>query len=216
MLLNYEVDYSLSFLDGYLDDEEEEEEMAEIAVEYDKTRVPPWIFDRGFTTETLLEWECGADIEGSLVVPVRDANARLVGTITRRQNREPKYLYSKGLRKSRLLLGGHRITKCPFVYITEGSLDAMWLQQNDLPAVSLLGASMSTYQEELLLQLPTEELVLCLDNDTAGEIGMQKALTALSTRCRVSRVSLPGGYKDVQDIRDIETLNKTVEKRIYW
>ena len=190
--------------------------MVEISVEYDKARVPPWIFDRGFSRETLIEWECGADIEGSLVIPVKDNDKRLVGTVTRRLNREPKYLYSQGLRKSRLLFGGYKIDKCKFVYITEGSLDAMWLHQNGLPAISLLGATMSKYQEELLMQLPTDELVLCLDNDKAGEIGMQKALTSLSTRCRVSRVSLPGGYKDVQDIRDITVLNETVEKRIYW
>ena len=190
--------------------------MVEISVEYDKARVPPWIFDRGFSRETLLEWECGADIEGSHVIPVKDNDKRLVGTVTRRLNREPKYLYSQGLRKSRLLFGGYKIDKCKFVYITEGSLDAMWLHQNGLPAISLLGATMSKYQEELLMQLPTDELVLCLDNDKAGEIGMQKALTSLSTRCRVSRVSLPGGYKDVQDIRDITVLNETVEKRIYW
>ena len=217
LLLNYEVDYSLSFLDAYLETaEEEEEEMLEVSIEYDKTRVPPWIFDRGFNRETLIEWECGADIEGSLVIPVKDGEGRLVGTITRRLNREPKYLYSQGLRKSRLLFGGHKIESCKFVYITEGSLDAMWLHQNNLPAVSLLGATMSKVQEELLMQLPVEELVLCLDNDKAGEIGMQKALTSLSARCRVSRVNLPGGYKDVQDIKDVTVLNETVEKRIYW
>ena len=190
--------------------------MSEITIEYDRTRVPPWRFNRGFTSETLLEWQCGADFDGGLVIPAYDLTNRLVATITRRVNLTPKYLYSKGLRKSRILFGAHKIQKSDFICITEGSLDAIWLQQNGFPAVSLLGASISKYQEDLLLQLPTDELVLCLDNDEAGKIGVSKALTTLSNRCRVSRISLPGGYKDVQDIRDITVLKETVKQRTYW
>ena len=216
LLLNYEVDYSLSFLDSYTEEPVIEEEMPEVTIEYDVTRVPPWIFNRGFTADTLLDWECGADFDGGLVIPVHDLNNRSVGIITRRLNLTPKYLYSKGLRKSRILFGAQKIQRCEFVCVTEGSLDAIWLQQNGFPAVSLLGASMSKYQEDLLLQLPTSEIVLCLDNDEAGKIGMSKALTTLSNRCRVSRISLPGGYKDVQDIRDTTVLKETVKQRTYW
>ena len=61
-------------------------------------------------------------------------------------------------------------TSSPFVCITEGSLDTMWLDQNGFPSVALLGASISQTQQELTLQIPTQELVLCLDNDEAGRI----------------------------------------------
>ena len=219
LLLGYEIGDSLEFLDSFLPQEgEEEKEMVEVVAEYDLTRVPPWIFDRGFETSTLLEWKCGADLDGDLVVPVYDMSKRLVGTIVRRQDLTPKYLYSKGLRKSRLLFGGYKIQPCDFVCVTEGSLDAIWLDQNKFPAVSILGANLSRYQEDLLLQLPTKEIVLCLDNDKAGEIGMQNALTTLSDRCRVSRINLNsiGGYKDVQDVRDIESLKTVIQNRTYW
>jgi DNA primase len=103
-----------------------------------------------------------------------------------------------------------------FICVTEGSLDTIWLNQNGFPAVSILGATISQVQEDLLLQLPTNEIVLCLDNDKAGEIGMQKALTSLAIRCKVSRVNLPGGYKDVQDIRNIELLQEVINSRTYW
>ena len=33
-------------------------------------------------------------------VPIKDRYTRLVGWVTRQYNREPKYLYSKGLKKS--------------------------------------------------------------------------------------------------------------------
>ena len=215
LLIDYSADYSLSFLDEYAT-EIDNEEMPEVTIEYDITRVPPWIFKREFTAETLLNWKCGSDLDGGLVIPVYDLNSRLVGIITRRLNLTPKYLYSKGLRKSHVLFGAYKIVQSDFVCVTEGSLDAIWLQQNGIPAVSILGASISKVQENLLLQLPTKEIVLCLDNDEAGKIGMQKALTTLSNRCRVSRINLPGGYKDVQDIRDVDILKETVQQRTYW
>ena len=190
--------------------------MEEIILDYNRGRVPAWIFNRGFSPETLIDWECGADIDGSLVIPVYDIKSRLVGSITRRLNMTPKYLYSKGLRKSRLLFGANKMKTSDFICVTEGSLDALWLNQNGFPAVSILGASISQTQEDLLLQLPTNEIVLCLDNDEAGAIGMQKALTSLFIRCRVSRVNLLGGYKDVQDVRDVDLLKEIINSRTYW
>jgi len=215
LLLNYAVDYSLSFLDEYKDGVEESE-MAELDIQYDTTRIPTWIFDREFTADILQEWRCGTDESGNLVIPIHDKNERLVGTITRRLEQLPKYLYSKGLRKSRVLFGGYRIQPCDFVCITEGSLDTIWLTQNGFPAIALLGATLSQYQADLLLQLPTPELVLCLDNDEAGKIGTSKALTALSSRCKISRVELKGGYKDVQDVRDKVVLTNIINERTFW
>ena len=215
LLINYGVDYSLSFLDEYTD-KVKESEMDEIVLDYNRGRVPSWIFNRGFSPEILIDWECGADITGGLIIPVYDIKSRLVGSITRRLNMTPKYLYSKGLRKSRILFGANKMVTSDFICVTEGSLDTIWLNQNGFPAVSILGATISQVQEDLLLQLPTNEIVLCLDNDKAGEIGMQKALTSLAIRCKVSRVNLPGGYKDVQDIRNIELLQEVINSRTYW
>ena len=70
-------------------------------------------------------------------------------------------------KKSRILFGANHIEPTDFVCVTEGSLDAMWLDQCGYASVALLGASMSKYQEELLVDLPTKEIVLCLDNDSA-------------------------------------------------
>lgn len=215
LLIDYTTDYSLSFLDEYAD-EIEEPEMEEITLDYNRGRVPAWIFNRGFTPEILIDWECGSDIYGNLIIPVYDNKSRLVGSISRRLNMTPKYLYSKGLRKSRVLFGAHKMVTSDFICVTEGSLDTIWLNQNGFPAISILGATISKAQEDLLLQLPTNEIVLCLDNDEAGKIGMQKALTTLMMRCKVSRIDLLGGYKDVQDVRDVEMLKEVINSRTYW
>ena len=128
----------------------------------------------------------------------------------------PKYLYSKGLKCSRLLFGGDHITKSDFICITEGTLDTMWLDQNGFPSVAIFGASLSKQQEELLLSLPTKELVLCLDRDETGEIATRKALTRLNGRCIVSCITIPERYKDVQDIRDKEELTEVISNRNLW
>ena len=212
---NKEVELNLDIFDEMMGDIDDDY-MPEIELEYNKNRVPDWIFKRGFSHETLINWECGIDSWNNLVIPIRDDKSRLVGSVSRRMNVEPKYLYSKGLKKSKLLFGGYKIEKCPFVCITEGTLDAMWLEQNGYPAVAILGAHLSKIQQELLIQLPTDELVLCLDNDEAGQIGLNAAMACLSERSVVSYVQLPNEFKDVQEIRNMNILDETINKKTFF
>ena len=117
---------------------------------------------------------------------------------------------------SRLLFGADNIVKSDFICVTEGTLDTMWLDQNGFPSVAIFGASLSKRQEELLLSLPTKELVLCLDRDEAGQSATKKILTRLNDRCIVSCIAIPERYKDVQDIRDKEELTQVINNRNLW
>ena len=92
----------------------------------------------------------------------------------------------------------------------------MWLDQHGCPSVALLGASLSKAQEVLTLGLQTEELVLCLDNDEAGQIGFQKAMGCLSKSFVVSYVKLPKEYKDVQDVRSSDELLSIIDNRTFF
>ena len=191
--------------------------MPEVNFPFKQGYVPEWIFDRGFNKKTLHKWGCGIDSENSLIIPIQDDVSRLVGWVSRRQYMTPKYLYSKGLKKSKVLFGQHLIPdKTPFVCITEGTLDTMWLDQHGCPSVAILGASLSKAQEELTLGLQTEELVLCLDNDEAGRIGFQKAMGCLSKSFVVSYVKLPKEYKDVQDVRNSDELSSIINNRTFF
>ena len=125
-------------------------------------------------------------------------------------------IYNHSLKKSKLLFGGHLINEAPLIYVTEGPLDAMWLDQAGYPAVALLGAYMSKAQAELLQEFPVGEVVLCFDNDEAGQIGLGKALTVLGDGVRVSYVRIPEPYKDVQDIRKSDILDTVLKDRNYW
>jgi len=193
-----------------------EGQLLEVDFPHTTGRVPSWIFDRAFTKTTLKRWDCGTDNYNNLIIPINDRDSRLVGWVTRQFERNPKYLYSKGLKKSQVLFGEDKIKEAPFICITEGALDTMWLDQNGYSSVAILGASISNIQVESLIKLPTEELVLCLDNDEAGKIGTDRAMTCISKSFVVSYVQLPKGYKDVQDIRDENILKETINNRTFW
>ena len=208
-----EASFNINMFDEFV---EEEPEMPEIKLPFQQGFVPPWIFDRGFTKDTLRLWGCGIDIFSSLVIPIHTHTGMLVGWVLRKSHGTPKYLYSKGLRKSRLLFGQHLIMdEVSFVCITEGSLDTMWLNQHGFPSVALLGATISKRQVDLATMLPTQELVLCLDNDEAGRIGLDKAMACLSANFMVSYIKLPKEYKDVQDVRDSELLERIIKERTF-
>tara|TARA_R110002020_G_scaffold280226_3_gene495995 strand:+ start:462 stop:1325 length:864 start_codon:yes stop_codon:yes gene_type:complete len=213
-VMKTEASFNVNMFDDVM---EVDDKMHEVEFPFTRGYVPEWIFDRGFNKKVLRKWDCAIGQYDSLVIPIRDQESTLVGWVTRRQNITPKYLYSKGLRKSKLLFGQHLIEEpAPFVCITEGSLDTMWLDQHGFPSVALLGASISKCQQDLTLKLPTEELVLCLDNDEAGMLGLYKAMSCLSHNFMVSYIKIPKEFKDVQDIRDSDELKSIIKQRTFF
>jgi len=191
-------------------------ELSEVEYPGKRRMVPEWIFDRGFSRETLKAWDCGMNDYGDLIIPVYDAKQRLVGWMERRIDALPKYLYSKGLRKSQLLFGEHKIQSTQTICITEGALDTMWLTQNGYTSIALLGASFSYAQQNRLKALHPEEIVLCLDNDEAGQIAIDKINSCMRDSCMVSWLELPKKVKDVQDIRQQALLKQVIDNRVFW
>ena len=177
---------------------------------------PDWIYERGFNKEFLQHWGCGTNRYDDLIIPIRDVHETLVGYVSRRQNTEPKYLYSNGLKKSQLLFGADKLEPADFVSITEGSLDTMWLQQNGYQSVALLGIHMSLVQYQLFRTFPTREFVVCLDNDNAGQLGREKIFGRLKRIAQTSYVEIPTPHKDIQDIRNKQQLDDLLENRRYW
>lgn len=222
LLLKYKIDDEIHLPDDpYVAWEKEPEEnvLPETTIDYDPSMVPPWILDRGFTPQSLTRWECGYNWQG-LVIPIRDENSRLVGSVTRRpQGFTPKYLYQTGTKVSKILYGAYNIDrKSQFICVTEGTLDTIWLDQHGYSSVAILGANMSNRQEEILLSLGAPEIVLCLDGDTPGQQAAAKIASRLSKSCMVSFIRLPTEYKDVQEIRDSKILHDVLTKRsiVQW
>ena len=127
-------------------------------------------------------------------------------------------MYSYKLQKSKVLFGANKLKSLHehFICVTEGSLDTMWLWQHGIPSVAILGATMSEYQLNLLRALKVEEIVLCFDNDVAGQRAAGKATEMRSSSVLTSTIELPSMYKDVQEINNISVLNKVINNKSIW
>ena len=212
-IANNEVEFDFDFFENEFPSEDE---LSEVEYPGKRQIVPEWIFDRGFSRKTLKAWDCGMNEYGDLIIPVYDVKQRLVGWMERRIDATPKYMYSKGLRKSQLLFGEHKIQSTQTICITEGALDTMWLNQNGYTSVALLGASFSYAQQNRLKALHPEEIVLCLDNDDAGQKAMNKISSCMKDSCMLSWIELPEQVKDVQEIRQQTLLKQVIDNRVFW
>ena len=214
LLREQEATFNIDLFEEYRIDEEGE--LPTVDFPFDKSSVPKWILERGFNKDTLVKWGCAINTYNDLIIPVDDTNKRMIGWVSRRLNAVPKYMYSKGLKKSKILFGDCHLVKKPFVCITEGSLDTMWLDQHGFGSIALLGSSMSKKQREMLYNISTKEFVVCLDNDSTGQRALNKIFKELSNSFIVSYITLPKGFKDVQDVRNGNQLCDIIDKRNYW
>ena len=213
------VEKSTVSIDFFQNVDDEDTSIVEDKVDDSKVtygNVPSWIFSRGFTKETLNKWNCGYASNGNLAIPIYNTILQIVGLIHRQPvGREPRYLYSKGTHTSQVVFGLHNIIgkKLDFVCITEGALDTMWLDQYDFNSVALLGSHLSQHQKKLLVKINCAELVLCFDNDDAGRQISYDVEKEMKDKFVISTIQLPDRYKDVQDIRDKETLCSIIHDR---
>jgi len=58
--------------------------------------------------------------------------------------------------------------------------------------------------------------VLCLDNDEAGQIAIDKINSCMRDSCMVSWLELPEQVKDVQEIRQQTLLKQVIDNRVFW
>lgn len=138
-----------------------------------------------------------------LMLPVIDSRGDVVGFGSRViDNSEPKYMnttetpvYSK-----RHVLYGLNLakkTKRPNIILCEGNLDVVTLHQAGFDnAVASMGTALTVEQIRLLSRY-TKELVLCYDNDNAGQLATQRALELLNnTEFTVRVLKLPNKMVD--------------------
>ena len=167
---------------------------------------------RGYTKEELLA--AGLVVNGKngrlydkfrnrLMLPVIDTRGDVVGFGSRViDNSEPKYMnttetitYSKW----RILYGLNlaKKTKRPNIILCEGNLDVVTLHQAGFDnAVASMGTALTVEQTRLLSRF-TKELVLCYDNDNAGQLATQRALELLNnSEFSVKVLKLPNRMVD--------------------
>lgn len=117
-----------------------------------------------------LRYRLGYDeAKGAVVIPVHTPKGEPAGLVYRYtdKNSFKRYENSPGMEPSKLLWGYHYLKRPRRVYVTEGPLDAILLNQNGYPAVATLTSSISKYQIKLLNKTGAEICVV-LDSDKAG------------------------------------------------
>jgi len=209
---------------GYSEDEIKEMGLGAYV---DREGIKKALLDAGYSEDQIQE--TGLLMKGfgethtvSLLWP--DAGGRPLGLVCRatEDGTEPKYLYSKGMKRSYGLLGFERARASKTVLLVEGVLDALYLNAKGLsaPAVATGGTSLSEEQIQSLKDSGTEELLLALDMDEAGQAAIDRAIRKLAQDLfRVYVVSLPEGYKDPDELvrrEGLESLEKALKQAEAW
>jgi DNA primase len=145
-----------------------------------------YIFDRGFTPDTLVNWEIGyCDDTNRIAIPVRDVNGDLVGFKGRawRDHHKPKYLVlqPRGLPRyhvARNVFGLYRAEGTHLI-VVEGELNvvAMW-QMGYRNVVAINGSNFSD-RHEFLLRNYADKVTIFLDSNDAGYDGTLKIVNSL-------------------------------------
>lgn len=127
---------------------------------------PYWL--SRFWGSTIDHFRLGYDhVKGQPCYPMRAPDGTVLGLVYRQLDREPKYLYPRGVTKSELLFGytsEHRES----VLLVEGALDAVACWESGSEAFALYGAQISAAQLALLQRTGVTKVGLVLDNDAAG------------------------------------------------
>lgn len=145
-----------------------------------------------------------------LIFPVIDARGDVVGfggRIVDKNDPGAKYMNTPETivySKRRVLYGLNlaKKSKRENILLVEGNIDVVMLHQAGFDnACASMGTALTTEQIRLLSRY-TKELVLCYDNDNAGRIATQKALTLLNdTDFSVRVLELPHRIVDGESVK---------------
>ena len=141
-----------------------------------------YFISRGFKPTTLEHFDVRDTLSGTngvlrhrSIIPINDSNGEYCGYIGRatRDFVQPKYIFSKGIRKSDYLYNYHRaigsISNLDALFLVEGQGDVWKLWECGVKnTVGLFGKDISVTQKSLLLLSGVTTLVVLTDNDQAG------------------------------------------------
>ena len=116
-----------------------------------------------------------------------------------------RYVYGADLLKNAQL---------DYLYVTEGSLNAIWLNKFGYPAVALLGSAISNRKIDLIKRISFSNLVVIVDNDPTGI----RVFNRLKKRFKnfgvdIYYVLVPYGCSDIQDVRDPQLLHSIIKNK---
>ena len=145
-----------------------------------------------------------------LIMPYRDVYGNIMALVGRSlfSDEERQGAGISKYKNTHFIKGNHlfglyeakkHILKAGYVYIVEGQFDVIKAWEKGLKNVVAVGSSdLSAYQLALVCRY-THRIKLLLDNDEAGNKGKERALKKYGGLAEISSVSLPVGYKDLDE-----------------
>lgn len=155
---------------------------------------------RGFSPKTLNNCKAKVNYNGQypIIFPIMD-NGKFKGWVCRTNNKrveaKRKYLYNEGFSKTNTVVGDY--AGCNYVYIVEGYMDKLKMNQNGVQnVVAIFGWYISLEQVEKLRRQGITRVISALDNDEHGREGTERL------RCffDVVRFKYLKGIKDPGDM----------------
>lgn len=162
------------------------------------------LLDRGFTKETLQEFDIGYSTKRRrITIPVFDEDNIFVGFSGRatEPGQQPKY-WDKGLPKKFILFNLLR-AQGEEVIIVEGPLDAMRVYQAGYPSVVATFGGFFSFEQCKKLTARFRSVILMTDSDDAGQaLAEQIAEAVTKVGKTVYYIEYPEGIKDPGEMTD--------------
>lgn len=178
----------------------------------------PYFAERGLTPELVETFGLGYCSHGFLrervCIPIHSPEGELVAYAGRWASddvppRVPKYLLPRGFKKSEVLFNLHRVASAEHVMLVEGYWAVFRLHALGIPAVALMGRTLSGAQEELLACSGARFVTLLLDGDEAGRTAAQALLPRITRNWFVYHAELPDGQQP-------DTVDEEELRRLLW
>lgn len=211
-------------------------------------KFPKDLRERGFHEETLHRWNIRYAKEATLLkedgksftlthavaIPIFDPKQKLLGYCYRATEKSDawfqrsRYIYTPKLTETlnHMWFGMHLHKNEPEVAITEGALDAMWCDQNGIPALAILGSQVKQ-TDKIRALMNFRKITLFTDRDLAGSTTARKLGEELLSRgVPVDVVRYSSAYrsrkgepaKDAQDLcpLDLELAHARAIPYMLW
>lgn len=150
------------------------------------------------------------------IIPINDTDGKPVGFVSRNCRVDPnahvnrKYLNSPNsdiYRKGEILFGYDKVKKSNGpLYIVEGYLDAIYLQQVGLKRTVAIGSTALTdhHVSKVLFEHDENTIILCLDADEGGYEGTRLAIERLAPykKFNIKIIELPTGQDPDSYVRE--------------
>lgn len=195
----------------------------------------PYLLRRGFEESDFINFNLGWDNDKKrITIPFFNEQGLLLGfsgrAVLEKQNEnyfniygaDPKYyIYNNFKAKEYFYPLDKFVVKDNSLILVEGLLDAIWLHKFGYTnTLSLVSAQISKKQVSKLKALDIKKIILCLDNDVAGQEGCKKLYDRLKNDFLFFKAELPKDKKDVQECNEeeLECMFSNVEnypKRIF-